>query len=251
MIKVMTLNINYYGTRHGPWSVRRELIAEAIRKTRPDLVALQAVRKDPEEDRGIDQATQLANLVPNYRHVFFQPAVRTPDGGEEGSAIISRYRFAGTSYQPLTLIPDREDTNHRVLLMACLDLRVTNFYVFNGHFSWVDEQAESNVNEAIPFIDAHKGPGLLVGDMNQTPDSPIMHRLAHHDWTDAWAMLRPHDDGYTFETGNLTKRIDYAWASYEMVPHLRSIEIVATNKDTSGADVSDHLGLMVSVDLVH
>ncbi len=248
MLKIMSLNISYYGTRHGPWAIRRELIREAIQSAQPHIVALQAVRKDPNEDRGVDQATQLANLMPEYRYVAFQPAAAIPNGGAEGSAIISRVRFAETSYLPLRQIPNLDDKNFRVVQMTRFDFRSAMFHLFNAHFSWVDEQAIANVKQTFPYINSFRGPALLVGDLNQPPESPALERLAHSDWTDAWAMLCPDEDGFTFETGNLTKRIDYAWANFDLKPDLREIQVVANNRDSSGADVSDHLGLLITLD---
>ena len=247
MLRIMSLNVNYYVDRHGPWSARRELIAETIRSTRPDIIALQAVRKDPGHYRGVDQATQLANLVPDYKYVQFEPATRTSGGGAEGSAVLSHLPFAANDTLPLSLVPNLDDKNRRLIIRAQFDLRFLTFNLFNAHFSWVEEQAESNVKEALPFIDSPENPSLLVGDLNQPPDSPAMQRFAAEGWTDVWAALCPGQDGYTFETGNLTKRIDYAWANLACKPRLEAIDIVGPGP--SGPDISDHLGLLITLDL--
>ena len=64
MLKVMTLNLNYYETKHGTWEERRDLIVQAIRGAQPDILALQAVRQDPDRYDGLNQASQLSRLVP-------------------------------------------------------------------------------------------------------------------------------------------------------------------------------------------
>ncbi|MGB8646586.1 MAG: endonuclease/exonuclease/phosphatase family protein [Anaerolineae bacterium] len=252
MLRIMSLNLNYDGDRHGPWSERRKTIAREIASAQPDIIALQAVYKAPDDYYGVDQATQLAALIPSpiYRHIYFQPAVNTPDGGAAGSAILSRIPFVDIHYTPLTLIPDLEDTNRRVLLTATFDFRFTPFYLFNGHFSWVSAQAEMNVKEVLPTIDVHRRPALLIGDLSQTPGSPAMQRLAREDWADIWAMLCSQKNGYTFEAGNLSKRIDYAWANFELKPRVRSIELIGDNPSPGAPHLSDHLGLMVTLDLM-
>ncbi len=252
MLKVMTLNLNYYGTRHGAWPERRDLIVRAIEAAQPDIVALQAVRKDPDVYHGVDQATQLASVLENpiYRNVYYQPAAATPHGVADGSAILSRIPFEDTHYYPLTRIPDLDDTNRRVLLAAKFDFRFTAFYLFNGHFSWVDEQAEMNVKEALPVIDGHRAPALFVGDLNQPPDSPAMQQLSSEDWTDIWGALCPGENGYTFEAGKPDKRIDYAWANFELRPRIRAIDVIEGYQDPGGPHLSDHHGLMVTLDLM-
>lgn len=57
-MKIMTLNLNFCESQHGRWPARRELIAQAIRQHGPDIIAFQAVRKDPASEDGKDQAAQ-------------------------------------------------------------------------------------------------------------------------------------------------------------------------------------------------
>ncbi len=65
MLKVMTLNCNGPGTKHGSWDQRVDLLAELLKRHRPDVVALQAVRR-PADPEHMDQASQLAAASPGY-----------------------------------------------------------------------------------------------------------------------------------------------------------------------------------------
>lgn len=63
MLKVMTLNLNYYGDRHGSWESRRALIAEVIELAQPHIVALQAVRVEPQVENDADQASKTRSKL--------------------------------------------------------------------------------------------------------------------------------------------------------------------------------------------
>jgi endonuclease/exonuclease/phosphatase family metal-dependent hydrolase len=95
MIRIMSLNINYYGDGFDPWQRRIGLVKEAVLAASPDILALQAVRQEPARYAGIHQARQLASLLPDYQTVVFQPADPQPDGSVNGSSILyeSGYTF--------------------------------------------------------------------------------------------------------------------------------------------------------------
>lgn len=249
MLKIMTMNINYYVGKHGVWPRRRELICQAIRSAQPDIIALQAVESNPEIAGGADQARQLAQLLTDYSISVFYPAQETPNGDAQGSAWLSRLFFRHEASLPLTLLPGLEDTNHRVLLAAELNLATGQFHLINAHLSWVKEQARANVGQILPFINSLTGPALLVGDLNNTADSAAMQAFRDAGWTDVWARLHPGENGFTFESNDPTLRIDYAWANSALLPSLRAIEIIADETSAQGARASDHRGLLISLDL--
>ncbi len=249
MLRIMTLNINYYIAKHGAWLTRRDLIRRAIEDAAPDIIALQGVEAHPAFADGRDQATMLSRLLPECQHVYFQPAVKEPSGRVQGSAFLSRLPMTQTASFPLTLLPGVEDTNHRVVLAASFVLAAGTLHVFNAHFSWVKEQALVNVKEALPFISAFEGYGLVVGDLNNTPDSDAMQHFRAAGWTDAWDALHPNGAGLTFESSQPTMRIDYAWMNAALKPHVRSIQIVADQLGPGGTHASDHFGLLATFDL--
>ncbi len=61
MLKVMTMNIGFYGEKRGSWSARREIIQRVIAESQPDIVALQAVASDPLVEGG-GLAEQASNI---------------------------------------------------------------------------------------------------------------------------------------------------------------------------------------------
>ncbi|HEY9881729.1 MAG TPA: endonuclease/exonuclease/phosphatase family protein [Leptolyngbyaceae cyanobacterium] len=250
MLRIMTLNINYYGTQHGPWEVRRRLIANAIAKARPEIVALQAVAQDPAIADGKDQATQLADQVQGYPYHLFCPAQIHPDGRVEGMALLSSLPLSISHYRELSLRPGLEDTNPRILLHARFDLPEGPFHLFNAHFSWVAEQTQDNLNEVLPYSQTFAGSVVLVGDLNTAPESPLMDQFRNEGWVDSWAARYPQEEGYTFvEGGKLCKRIDYVWVKDGLQSQIKDVEIVVDEVTEEGFRASDHLGLLVTLDV--
>ncbi len=249
MLTVMTLNLNYYGAKHGAWPARRVLIQDLISTSDPDVIALQAVRCDAAVEGGLDQAAQLALRLPEYQYVVYQPAERREPGVTQGSAFLSRLEIAETDHLELTLRPDVEDKNRRVLLHARFDQPAGPLHVFNGHFSWVPEQARDNFAQAVRYVNSYEGAGVLVGDFNQTPDVDLIRQYREAGWTDLWAALRSGEEGATFESDAPRLRIDYAWANAALLPHAQAIEVSGQAQETNGTRLSDHLALLVTLDL--
>lgn len=247
-MKIMTLNLNFCEPKHGPWPLRRELIAQAIQQHGPDIVAFQAVQKDPACEDGRDQAVQLSDRLPEFKHVVFVAAAQHGER-QDGSAFLSRIPFERIDHRVLRLgiePPHQvEDPARRIIVFARLAAPALS--LFNSHFSWVSRQAASNLQEGLTYMRRISGPALLVGDLNHAPDSDLVQRLIAEGWTDVWAFLRPRDPGYTFESHAPDKRIDYVWARGDLRSSLKAIDLVKEQSNAQGARLSDHLGLVVTL----
>lgn len=243
MFKLMTLNINQYGDKHGVWEARRTRILHAIAAAEPDVIALQAVRRDPARAQGQDQAAQLASCLAGYTYVYFQPAHFHGDGKIDGGAFLARLPFEEVRHHPLPFIDNPEDESQRVLVCARVDTPVGECWIANGHFSWVPTVNDANVRTTLDHLAALRGLRLLVGDFNAMPDSSGMRRLAINGWEDAWARLRPGEPGFTFEAHAPVQRIDYVWADAAAAARLQKIEAFGAGE----ARLSDHLGLVATL----
>jgi endonuclease/exonuclease/phosphatase family metal-dependent hydrolase len=249
MLQVMTLNLNYYHEKHGTWPARRALICQSIKSLGPDVIALQAVESDPAHEDGIDQATQLAQLIPEYHYVHFEPAQRTQKGGTQGSAFLGRIRIAESNCLALSKIPGLEDPKNRIVLAGTFDLATGPIQIFNAHLSWVDEQAQANIAEAVHFVNAFDSRGLVVGDFNNPPGARVFGPLKSSGWIDVWEDSNAKGDGFTFESDHPYVRFDYAWVNHQARPYVRSIRVVADQENGSGTRCSSHFGLLVAIDL--
>ena len=245
MIKLMTLNLNYFGDKHGPWEARLAQLERVLQRTRPDVAAFQAVCAQPGIAGGQNQAQQIAARLQDYAEIWFEPAQRDVDETLQGSAFIARVPCTPVAHQELPLENNPEDENQRTLLHARVHRGDKPLELINAHFSWVPDINRSNVVAALTYVQHLPGPALLLGDLNAPPDGPGIRQLAAAGWTDAWAKLQPDDPGYTFESDAPSQRIDYVWANAAATPRLRAIERILPE---GGARLSDHLGLLVTLE---
>jgi endonuclease/exonuclease/phosphatase family metal-dependent hydrolase len=246
MLKIMTLNLNYYIENYGTWPLRRGLIVDEIQESEPDLITFQAVKKDPNLFDGQDQATQIASMA-GYPYFVYHPAAEYPDGTSEGSAVLSQYPFSEIDTLQLSLSPGTEDKNQRVLMNCLCNFPAYTLRLFNAHFSWVTEQARDNIEEAYRYIRTFREPFLLLGDLNTPPDSNLFDLFRKAGMIDVWAELCPDEDGFTFEADTPNLRIDYAWASQDLKKDLKAVQVVGEKRSTTQARFSDHLGLLVEL----
>jgi endonuclease/exonuclease/phosphatase family metal-dependent hydrolase len=249
MLRIMTLNINYYMDKHGPWNERRDLICQIIEHNKPDIIALQAVKKDLQVEDGIDQATQIAGLMPKYAQIIFEPAMVDGNGGAAGSAFLSRTKMRQIDRLELTLLPGLEDDNQRVLLRGLYDSPAGSLWVMNAHFSWVYQQGKMNIEQTMPFLPPHDQPAVLVGDFNMTPEMDLLDRLREAGWVDSWERLQPGKDGFTFEAPHPSIRIDYAWVSPGLVDKMAAIQVLSHERVEKNARLSDHLALLIDIEI--
>lgn len=245
MLDLMTLNLNYFGSKHGAWELRCERLLEVLRMHRPDIVALQAVGAEADGVAGRSQAQQIAARLPEYRQVWFEEVQRSADDRRQGSAFIARSRLVPVGRHELPGGDDAEDANRRMLLHARVQNGAEPLEIVNAHFSWVPTLNQSNVAAALTYLQTLPGAVVLLGDMNAPPDSAGMRLLADAGWTDAWALLHPHDPGFTFEADAPAQRIDYVWANAAAAARLRGMRRLVPAPD---ARLSDHLGLIVTMD---
>lgn len=238
MLKVMTLNLNYRSDRYGAWAERRARIVRLLEDARPHIVALQAVE---ENERGQDQAHELADAA-GYAQALFVPA---DTAARRGSGLLADRKPTTVRTQVLTTPGSAEDPSERVVLAAEFAAGTGTLWVVNGHFSWVADQNQDNVREALTTVASLGGPALLLGDFNAPPESPGMTRIAATGWVDAWAEHCPGAPGHTFASDKPSQRIDYIWVPPTLRGHIRSVAVLAGGR----APVSDHCALLASLDL--
>jgi endonuclease/exonuclease/phosphatase family metal-dependent hydrolase len=245
-MKIFTLNLNYYADKHGDWNRRKKLIAETLREHAPDIVAFQAVCSDPEINAGVNQADQLGGLLPEYRYRHFFVAGRRADGRQEGNAVISRIAPVETEQFLLSLPPGTDDTTQRLVAKSVFARGSDSFTLFIGHFSWIAEQAENNAREAVDYL-TRACNFLLVGDLNTDPKKSLLQPFRQAGFVDVWEKFKGDEEGFTFESNEPFTRIDYAWIDAGLADAVQDIEVI--KEERNGVRMSDHLGLLVKLDI--
>jgi endonuclease/exonuclease/phosphatase family metal-dependent hydrolase len=252
-MKVITFNLRNFTDDH--WDQRRPLMVQDMIRYDADVLAFQEVRgyiNNPDNNMAKQIQEDLQEQGVDYPSLVVQQAMPYPDQGVwEGLAIMAKVDIAKSGYKELTL-GQGSDSNKRIVLWAQFDVENGTFYVFNNHFSYDENQAMLNAQEVIAYVNPFDGPGLLVGDLNTTPDSDVVQYIADNGWQDVWEAFCPDDDGFTFRPWDLIKRIDYLWinkywSAQVFVNAVQSIERIFTRCDhDSGEYPSDHLGLMTA-----
>jgi endonuclease/exonuclease/phosphatase family metal-dependent hydrolase len=248
MLRIITLNCNYYVDKHGHWEKRKYLINDLIRDTSPDVVLLQAVCQDPLRYLGIDQASQIAERI-GYRHVQFQAADVDPYGCRRGQAIISRHQFITSAGLRLSLRPGSDDITNRLVQPVSISTNHGLLHIFNVHFSWIEKQARDNIAETLSFIKRFKGMTLITGDFNNEAESAVLEPLRGNGWTDLWSVMRPCESGCTFESDKPRIRIDHAWANASLLRYFADISVHHRETPAPAVRLSDHRALSVTLSL--
>lgn len=178
----VTLRILSYNIHHGEGmdgKVDLARIAEVIRRVEPDLVALQEVDVRTTRTGGTDQALELARLT--GMHVLYG-ATMPYQGGQYGNALLSRWPAAGFRNHALPVTPEREP---RAILDAWF-AHPAAFRILATHLDITRPDRLSAV-EALARIAPHHeaAPMIFLGDLNDTPDSPVLEKLLAQGWKSA------------------------------------------------------------------
>lgn len=248
MLRIATLNLNYYNAKHGSWEQRKKAIVNLLRNKKPHIIALQAVARHADQYEGKDQALQLYEALNGFQSHYFEKAQTAADGTQQGNAVIASLPMADKNYLKLTLKNGLGDTNHRIITRTSFKSKDHTFDLYNAHFSWVEEQSTMNVEEAVQFMEKGNSNAILAGDLNTTADSISFLPFRKKKFSDAWHISHKNKPGYTFESDNPSIRIDYFWLSSAWSGVIKNIEILAPMPD-SPARFSDHHGLLLELDI--
>ncbi len=234
VLRVMTYNIHRAEGLDG--KVDLERIANIIRQSNADIVALQEVDKNTQRTGGIDMPAELADLT--GMNVVFGANLDNYQGGQYGTAILSRFPIESHENHRLKQVRKGEQ---RGVLMAVLKVTQGQLLFTCTHLDHTQDQAERLFSET-QFTDIFAGhaslPTVFCGDFNDTPDSEL-HRRLSEKWIDAWGLAGK-GNGYTMSSGKPTRRIDYIWLSDKKNFKVRWLDVPQT-------EASDHLPLVAEI----
>ncbi|PTL81427.1 endonuclease/exonuclease/phosphatase family protein [Vitiosangium sp. GDMCC 1.1324] len=207
-LRVMTFNIQ--SGRQG-----LDKVAEAIHSAAPDIVALQEVDVRTRRSHGLDQPAVLAQRtgLPYFAHF----RTTTLYGGDYGVAILSRFPLESVEQHPLPVEPGAEPRTVARILMKVHGQEVS---VYVTHLTRRPFNGNIRVRQSVAIMklmDQDPRPKLLMGDMNDTPDSGAV-RLFKRELLDAFA-LRGQGSADTYPLPILPSvRIDYVLACDRFMP---------------------------------
>lgn len=238
MLTVATLNVHGRGAR---WRSRRVALAAQLAALNPDVIALQELRTWPSQGRWLVAAVNRLVAPPAF---MFSGARKAGWRGYEGIGIISR-------------LPVRERNivrlghGGRIALRCRLESGgdALDFYAVHLHHGGV--AGETRLAAARILMD-HVGaqphvPAVIAGDLNAQPSSRTLKLLSTH-FRSAYAAVHGAEPERTVPT-NLAVRplvLDYILASPSL--EVTSAALAFTTRDAAGETVSDHFGLVATIE---
>lgn len=170
--RVLTYNIHHGEGMDGKIDLER--IADVIRRSQADLVALQEVDRGVGRSGGVDQPAKLAALTD--MQAVFEKNIDV-QGGEYGNAVLSRFPVVSHQNHSLPNVPGNEQ---RGLLEVRVQIDGEKLAFCVTHF---DHQA--NDGERIASVAAlrelignwEETPVIVAGDLNATPESRVVRQM--------------------------------------------------------------------------
>jgi endonuclease/exonuclease/phosphatase family metal-dependent hydrolase len=241
-----------YNTHHGVGDDGRHdlpRLATVLAAADADVICLQEVDRHfgPRSDN-VDQALLLARALD--MQLAWGPAIDEPrpggQRGEYGNALLSRLPILVSDVHRL---PGGGEP--RCALRTMIELDGGALWVTTTHLS---RKSGDRAAQAAAVADLHTAPmetGIVVGDFNASPDAPEF-AVLREKFADAWELANErddrsgwrfwqHDDGNTHPARSPHRRIDHAWVTPGVA--------VATAEVLDGAGASDHLPLMIDLEV--
>lgn len=182
-LRVLCYNIHYGQGTDGVYDVPR--LAEVIRRTKPDLVALQEVDVGVKRSDRMHEARMLGELT--GMAVRFGPTQHY-EGGLFGNAVLTRLPILDVHIQPL---PYSESTPERTTYprgATAVKVRTDTgreITFVSTHFQHnVEEDRVAEAHAVNSFFASDSGTWILAGDINAVPGSePVT--ILESKWTNA------------------------------------------------------------------
>ncbi|MEW4487235.1 endonuclease/exonuclease/phosphatase family protein [Thalassoglobus sp. JC818] len=231
---VMTYNIHHAEGTDGVLDPSR--IANIIRSSNADLVALQEVDRKTTRVDGRDLLAEIATET--KLHFAFGKSIEF-SGGEYGNAILSRWPIEN---HQTALLPRLNDGEQRSMLIAdvAIEGKESGITFVSTHLDHRSDDAERFLSvEQINshFEKSNKTPILLAGDFNDTTSSRSVKELLKK-----WKMTNT-DVLPTIPSRKPTRQIDFIFASPPTAWEVLSTRVLNEPK------ASDHLPVVSTVEV--
>jgi len=215
-IKVGTYNIQHcrdhlYFKETGTERILPSRVAAAVKTMDLDVCALNEVyNQEMLGDGYLNQAKEIAReLGFNW---YFAKAIDYK-GYEYGNALLSRYPIISARRVPIVVPKEKMKKpryENRVLLIAELDVNGTPLTVAVCHFGLSEEEAELATETVLREAEGIKTPLVFMGDLNLTPDSPLIAKLGEKLFDTAKLSEK---ENLTFPSDAPKIKIDYVFTN--------------------------------------
>ncbi len=224
-LRVMTYNIQHGAGADDRIDLRRT--ADAIKREKPDIVALQEV------DRGVPR-TNRRNLPLELQFMTGMNVYFTNNfhfqGGEYGNAVLTRFPVLMQTNTYYKMIRTNEQ---RGIIQMILDVHGRKLLFMATHIDYRKDNQERllNVAQIKEIIKQYSGlPIILCGDFNDAPGSRVCNQM-RESFADVWQSVGE-GKGLTFPSPAPKERNDYIWIS----PDKTIQPVIAWVPDTKASD---------------
>ena len=260
-LRIVTINT---GKCDGPYQARVAWLAEEVARLRPDVLVCQEVfREDAGPRDTLSTLQRKLGLQASWAPARFK--LRECEGvalnGWSGMGLLSRYAWA---YVDVLELPADDRDGERVAQIALLEVGETSVVVANVHLTHLrdgDKLREAQLDSVLrhPLMQMRKAIRLICGDLNTTPENPLLSRMLKN--REAGSLIDTYVHGHgEAERGTLPPRgntpagrpcVDYILSvadSEENQPVFTSSAVVLRNRDPrSGTLPSDHYGVATTL----
>ena len=232
-IRIMSYNVKHCRNEE-THEIDFDAVAGVIRRRGADIIGLNEIFDDAEGRKYGRQPGELAARL--GFHAFFAPAIRV-SGIPYGNALLSRFPILQAR---TVLIPDPAEPAYdgyyetRCVLMAEIDV-AGGLRVCVSHFGLNPDEQINAFRTAEECIREDRC--VLMGDMNLTPENPLLLPLRKRLFDTAEAFPAPR---LSFPSQAPDRKIDYIFTS-------RDLEVLSA--DIPAETVSDHRPYLVQLRL--
>ena len=239
-IRLTTFNIQHGRNHNLPGDViDLPLMAETAAGTGAAIFGFNEVRRGQAPDDGAFPDTPAILGRALQGEAVFGKAISLGPGRDYGNALVSRCPVVQHEVVP---IPDpaeeekRSCFEARSILRALIDAGGTKLTLLLTHFGLSPEERRSAADTVLALAKDVKTPLVLMGDLNSTPDDPVIRSLKT-ELTDAAAAL--HREEPTFSSDAPERRIDFIFLKGCKPLEIHTVQKIA----------SDHFALTAEIEL--
>ena len=236
-LKIMTWNLQ------GSQRPDMAKIAEKIRQSQPDIIAIQEIQKH--QARALSRRLGWSHVWA-FKHNGYGPLLPRR---AEGMAIMSRSPLSNTGKTTLSSGYGRFTYRRRIAMWAAIRIHGQQFTLFNTHLASDDigDEGTTQAQRLRKIISSYNDrPTYIAGDFNDHQRPDIVNILNSDQNHDAWNYSQSRSrNGLTNPTKNPYQRLDHI-----LVPRTHAItRVEVPDSDQSWIELSDHLPVIATITL--
>ncbi len=236
LIKAITFNIQHCAV-FPTEKIDFDAYAEKIRAFDADVIGLNEVRSQGVREDYQAQAQILAEKT-GYPY-YFAKATEIGKGNPYGNAVLTRLPVKSFETVPIPdPAPRRYGGYYETRCLLKMTLAEPDVTFFITHFGLNPDEHENAVNTVLANLG--EGSAVLMGDLNVTPDSPVIARIRER-MTDAAEAAGKGDALLSFPSDQPDRKIDYIFTKGDI--KAKTCRIVP-------GVLSDHLPLEATLEIL-